>query len=121
MDKKLDENGDLVIENNDVVLVDGLAAIKQDLSTRLGFFQGEWFANTESGFPWFKDVLIKNPDYKIVGELVKKYILATNGTTELIDFRFEIEDEGAILRQATLTFRCLTTNGVLKYSDSVGF
>lgn len=121
MDKKLNSSGDIVIENNDVVMVDGLDAIKQDLATRLGFFQGEWIFDTSKGFPWFRDVLIKNPYYKVVGELLKTYILETKGITEFIEFYFDIASGESKLRQAVLKFKVLTVSGFLDYSDSVGF
>lgn len=115
MDLQLDSSGDLDFESSDLVLVDGIDAIKQSLSMRLKTFLGEEFCDETIGVPWFTDILIKNPSFLVVGEILKAKILETKGVTDIISFVFDIND-----RIATLDCKVLTVNGFINFSESVG-
>lgn len=55
----LDSNGDVVIENNKIVMIDGQNLKAQTVRTLLGTNKGEWFGNEEEGIS-FKNILGKN-------------------------------------------------------------
>ena len=115
MDFQLDTDGDIEIDSNDLILVDGIDAIKQSVQMRLKTFLGEEFSDDEVGVPWFTDILIKNPSFLVVGEIIKKKILETRGVTDIISFVFDIDG-----RTATLDFEALTVNGFINFSESIG-
>lgn len=114
MDLKLGSDGDLDISANDFVLVDGIDAIKQAVSMRLQTFYGEIFSHATRGVPWFTEILIKNPGFLIIGEILKKTILETDGVTDITKFIFDLSD-----RVATLDFEGLTENGFIDFSQKV--
>ena len=109
-------NGDLAVVNNSLVLVDGADAIRQHLQVRFGLFLGEWFLDEELGVPWFRDVLVKNPSFVVVQEVLKGVILDTPGVVELERFSFDYDP---LTRVATLAFRCLSTDGFIDFSQEV--
>ena len=45
-------NGDIVIENNDLVLVTGQEELRQNIENRLSVNKGEWFLNTDLGLQY---------------------------------------------------------------------
>lgn len=107
----------LAIANGDLVLVDGLAAIAQDVTTRLQFFLGEWFLNTSAGIPYFQKILVKNPNLAVVGSLLRKTILTTPGIktlTEDLSFVFT----GAT-RTMSVSFTADTISGPLTYTKDL--
>ena len=114
MDLKLGSDGDLVFENNDLVLVDGQEAIKQHLTMRLQEFLGEWFADSTVGVPWISEILIKNPSFLVVQEILKAVILDTPNITDIISFTFDLEN-----REATLSTKVLSTNGIIDFSTAI--
>ena len=115
MDIKLGTDGDIEFTNNDLQLVDDIDAIKQHLSIRLQTFLGEVFFDSTRGVPWFTDILIKNPSFLVVGEILKSQILDTDNVTDIISFNFDLEG-----REATLETEILTTNGFIDFSQKVG-
>ena len=61
----IDENGDIVIENNDIQLINGDDLIRQNVEKLIGTNKGEWFLNKNEGIN-FKTILKKNPNMDIV-------------------------------------------------------
>ena len=108
--------GDFVIENNSLVEIDGLEAIRQHMTIRFQIFFGEWFLDTSIGVPWFRDVLVKNPSFNVVMQVLKDVILDTPGVLQIITFEFDYT-EGT--REVSLDFQALTTEGVLDFSQIV--
>lgn len=71
--------GDLELANGTTrVSKDGEYA-KQRVSVSLDFFLGEWFLDTKQGMPYFRDVLLKNPNGDTVRSVFKRRILQTPG------------------------------------------
>lgn len=69
-DLALDSKGDLLIENNDLVLVTGDEEIRQRVECNLGTNKGEWFNDWEQGIR-FSNLLGKNvTDEDVRGEVI---------------------------------------------------
>ena len=114
MDLKLDSNGDLAIENNDLVLLTGLEAIAQDCQIRLRFFQGEWFLDRRLGTPWYPGILGQKPQSNVVSEILRKVILSTPGILSITFFDPSYDGE---TRKLTVVFRADTEEGPLDFSE----
>ncbi len=115
MDLALDTvTHDLAIERGDLALVRGRDAIAQDIATRLQFFQGEWFLDQRVGMPYFKEVLVKNPDLGAVRFVIRSAILSTPGVRSLESFSLTFD--GAT-RALNVTFTAKTVDDeVLDFS-----
>lgn len=75
-----------------VVLVSGVAAVRQALQIRLGFFRNEWFLDLDAGLPYYQQILIKHPKGTVaVDALFKAEILATPNVRQLLSFRGRFE------------------------------
>jgi hypothetical protein len=115
-DLKLDENGDLEIgADGDLIIVDGIDAIRQHLKIRLQFFRGEWFLDTRLGIPYFEEVLRKAPDLNVVQSLLRETITTTPGVIRLTEFTLDYE---GVTRALSLDFRALTTEGPLRFTEA---
>lgn len=108
--------GDFYIENNSLVMIDGLPAIRQHMTIRFQIFLGEWFLDVRIGVPWFRDILIKNPSFNVVQEILKDVILNTPGALQIITFDFDYVNNS---REVSLEFSALTTDGILDFSQIV--
>jgi len=115
-DIALDADGDVDVVNNSIYLNDGLEAIRQHMQIRFQLFLGEWFLDEEAGVPWFRDVLIKNPSFVVVQEILKTVVLDTPGVIELLAFDFSYD---AKVREANLSFQALTTDGFIDFNQIV--
>ena len=113
MDLKLDGNGDLAIENNDLVLISGLDAIAQDCRIKLKFFKGEWFLDTRIGVPYFQSILGKKSN--TVSAILRKAILEVPGILSITSFEPTYD---SIERELRVSFRADTTEGPLDFSEA---
>ena len=112
----LDDTGDLDITDSQLSLTSGLQAIQQHLQVKLRIFLGEWFLNTDVGVPYYRDVLIKSPNFVQVSATLKTEILETTGVLELSSFEFDYDNE---IRAFTLDFKTLTEEGVIDFSQEI--
>lgn len=117
MDIQLDDNLDLLVTNNSLNLNMGSNAIRQHLRTKLGLFLGEWFLDTTVGVPWFRDVLVKNPNFVVIQDMLKDQILSTPGVIALERFDF---DYVSGTRNLSLDFTVSSTEGFIDYTQLVG-
>lgn len=108
--------GDVVIENGDLVLVEGLQEITQNVLQNLRTFFNEWFLDTTIGVPYFQQILVKNPDQGKVDALLIQAILSTPGIIQLLQYSSTI-DTGA--RKLTVSFKALSTSGIVDYRGLV--
>jgi len=114
MDLKLDSNGDIAIENDDLVLIDGVDAVAQSVTISLKTFQGEWFLDTRVGFPYFERVLGQKPRLSELEQLYREAILKVPGMLSITDLN--IDFDGAT-RELSVDFRGQTTDGPIDYSE----
>jgi hypothetical protein len=113
MDILLDANGDLSVSAaGELSLTSGVAeTAKQELWIELRTFLGEWFLDTTVGVPFYRDVLIKNPNLALLRTLFIQKIQANQyvesvlsinldwdrGTRSLtVDFDARLIDDGLI-------------------------
>lgn len=50
-------------------LLEGANFVRQRLSIKFKFFLAEWFLNRREGIPYYRDVLVKNPDIELIRAL----------------------------------------------------
>lgn len=75
-------------------------AIAQKLRNRLRFFLGEWFLDERQGLPFFKSVLVKNPDRRVIKSIFREAIRTTAGVTSVDKLELTVAAD----RSARLTF-----------------
>lgn len=113
-DLKLAENGELAIENFDLVIVTGPDALAQRLAIKLRHFLGEWFLDTSFGVPYFESVLRKNPDPAQMNAAFTNAILSTPGVIRMTKYDIFYDP---LDRELNLDVVIETTEGVLDLSD----
>ena len=114
MDFTLDSTGDIDFITNDIVLNDGLDAIRQHLTVKFQDVSGEWVFDTEVGFPWFESVLKKNPSFTELQNIFLKEITDTLGVIEVLELNFETDDVDD--RMLNISFQALCDDGILDFS-----
>ncbi len=107
-DFKIGADGDLVIENGDMVIVDGLAAIGQHVAIRLRSFKGEWFLNQNFGVSYLQEVLGKGTPATRLRAIFQEIILGTDGIASVDSM--DLDYDGAT-RTLTITFQATTDSG----------
>lgn len=99
---------DLVFENFDFDLVEGLDQIMQNLAIRLRFFRQEWYLDITQGIPYYQDVFIKGANLLQIESILKDEIVNTRGISEIT--RFE-SNYTAANRRFFVRFEALADSG----------
>lgn len=103
----MDENGDLLIENNEISIVTGDSLLQQKVTNVLQTNLKEWF------FDWDQGIDFSNLLGKGVGEELARYEIARG--LEQVDSTFTITDfsyhADAVARKATIAFKAETESG----------
>lgn len=97
VDFLLDAAGDLDLSTNDLQLVDGIDAIRQELQIRYRFFLGEWFLNGAEGVPYVQDVLKKNANESRVRAMLSNVALQTPGVVQVQSLALDIDTATRLL------------------------
>jgi len=117
MNLKLNGAWDLAIENNQLVLFEGIDEITQLVCQRLKTFYGEWFLDTSIGIPYFQVILEKNPNPSTIEAIFVKEIIETDGIIELTSIVLDIDDS---LRHLAIDCNMISTDGVIEFSTIIG-
>ncbi len=106
--------GDIRLDVGQMSFVEGRDAIAQRARNRFRFFRAEWFLDTRLGFPYFTEVLVKNPDKALLEALFREVILGTDGVASITSFVFTID---FATRAGVLTWEALTDDGDILQED----
>ena len=106
---KLDENGDLAIENGSfVILRDLVAETAQRLTTKFKFFLGEWALEPRAGMPLYEKVLIKAPKLSELRVIYREVIVGDEAVTALDSLSFDLD---SATRALSLSFEATLIDG----------
>ena len=107
-DLALDENGAFIF-------IDGPQLIRQRIASRFKFFLGEWFLDIRQGVPYYRDVLIKNPNLAVVRSIFRNIIISTPGVLSLDSFTMDFNRSTYTL---TYDFQATVTGGTVTVSPT---
>lgn len=113
MDWALDPDTHDMIVTSDFALVDGVDAIKQHMKMRIWLFEGELFYNTTKGVPYFRHILVKQPNIRIIESIFSDVILETPGAISLDTFDMDWDRR---LRTLEVNFDSTVTGGVVNFN-----
>lgn len=102
-DLKVDINGDLVIDNDDLMYVSGEELIRQKIKLILSTNKTEWLFDKNQGIDFFA-MLTKNPDRERI------YNTIINGLTQA-DENMIIENFDITTKQRRMNIRFTARNG----------
>lgn len=112
LDIMVNEDRDLILTDDGDIVIGEETSLSQLIKTRLLWIEGEWRLGPELGFPWFEDVLVKNPNTDIIMSDIREAIMEIEGTDECdvelvsfdrqtreIVFRYEVVVDGEIFTE----------------------
>lgn len=111
MDLKLDTTThDLIIENYDLVLVDGIDLVRQAIKQRLLLVLEEWFLDDTIGVPWYQYIFQKGADINRVKSILINTISGTKGVIKVtsLELNYNINN-----RNLTVDFSAQTNEGII--------
>ncbi len=100
--------GDLALKDRSPYRISGPEYATQRITVTLDFFLAEWFLDTRQGVPYFRDVLIKNPNSETVRSVFRRAILKTPGIVAVPKLTYELD---AANRVALIEFEAVYKDG----------
>lgn len=95
--------------------ISGGPVVLQRFVVRAKWFRGEWLLDQNQGTPWYEQVLVKNPNPVVIGQIFKRVLLSTPGVLAVLTFAAQYS---ATTRALTLSFSAqLTDDTTLTTSD----
>lgn len=88
-------------------LIEGEAAIEQNVRIRLRFLEGSWFLDLAQGIPYVDTILIKNPDLLLVESIFREAILSTTGIQSVNTMDLSLD----LTRKLTVSFTATMDTG----------
>lgn len=82
---------DIDLSGHRLNIVDGDDAIHQQVLIRLKFFLEEWFLDERVGIPYYRDILVRNPNLDLIRTIYKTAILETPGVTSVDRMTLDID------------------------------
>lgn len=99
--------GDIRLDDGQMVFVDGPASVAQHLRNRLRFFRGEWFRDRRQGTPYYERVLVKGPSLQALRIMFRRIIVQTPGIAAVDRIELSLNSD----REATLSFEAQLASG----------
>lgn len=103
----LDKNGDVIIENNKIKIVNGKELIRQNVQTVLGTNKNEWFLNIDEGID-FNNILGKKKDDEIIRNEILQGLQQVDSSFVLETFNCELDRKN---RKLTIDFKAKNSDG----------
>lgn len=98
LDFKLTADGDLDInKSGDISITESVC---QAVRVRLLWVLGEWRLIPSLGFPYFEEVLVKNPSQTKIEHLIRKTVMSVDSVTDVKNIDFSLDSKTRVVRIA---------------------
>jgi hypothetical protein len=115
VDFKLDQYGDILIQDGAIATITGLLEVRQRVRIRVEKQLGEWRYNTGSGIPWFTygDVsgILGSKNKSVATARIVEVVAATDGVTgvKVVQSRFDTVTRELVVQLEITTIYGVTT------------
>lgn len=113
---KLDNSGDVVIQNNNIQMIDGDDLIRQTCKTVLGTYINEWILNYNEGVN-YRNILKKNVDFSTVRSEIYKGLLQVDKSFVLKSFICDIIGRSLHVAFVAVNQAGVTVKGEQNYGE----
>ena len=110
--------GDLLLQNNDLMIIDNAERVAQQILITLRFWLGEWFLDTTQGIPYLEYILIKNPNENHIRQILSEAILSVEGVQAVDEMTLDFDAKN---RRLYVEYSASTDYGLLTRKEVLGY
>lgn len=110
--------GDLLLQNNDLMIIDNAERVAQQILITLRFWRGEWFLDTTQGIPYLEYILIKNPNENHIRQILSEAILSVEGVQAVDEMTLDFDAKN---RRLYVEYSASTDYGLLTRKEVLGY
>lgn len=103
----LDDNGDVLIKNGQIQMIDGNELLRQTIQSVIGTNKGEWVLNRDEGIT-FSFILGKGNTEDVIRHEIEKGLKQVDDTFIITSFEMNVDKD---TRKATITFKAVNSTG----------
>lgn len=96
-------------------LITGPDAIRQKVKQVLQLIKGEWFLDVSIGVPWFESILVRNPSFELIRNIIRGKIQSVKGIATVPTLALSFDKP---TRELTIQFEAKLVGGTA-VSDTV--
>lgn len=112
-----DATGDIDIQQNNWVMVQGTEEISQIIKQNLQTVLGEWFLDSSLGLPWFTEIFEKGQSQKNIDTIFIDEIGAAPGVISLVNYSSQLTNKAN--RLLSIEFQAYTVEGILDFTSII--
>ena len=117
MQLELNTTGDLLIENDKMILIDGVSEIQQLVSSKLKTFMGEYFLDNTIGLPYFQVIFEKGVNPSIIYSIFLEALTNIDGIEEITQLDIDVDYQ---YRTGTIDIECKADSEFIKFTLPIG-
>lgn len=112
---ELDQNGDVLIKNNQIQMVNGNELIRQTARSIIGTNKGEWFLNEDEGIT-FENILGKFVDEDMIKSEIEEGLSQIDSSFSITEFSYEFD---SVKRKLKVSFSAVNDDGTIVNGQNI--
>lgn len=109
---------DLVIKDGDFLHIDNAERVAQQIKIQLLTWYGEWFLDITHGVPYLEYILVKNPNFTLIRQVLMEQIQKVTDVDSVDSLEIEYN---AKARKIQVDFTVSTKYGVVTRKEVLGY
>lgn len=109
---------DLIIKDGDFIHIDNAERVAQQIKVQLLTWYGEWFLDITHGVPYLEYILVKNPNFTLIRQVLIEQIQKVTDVDSVDSLEIEYDSKK---REIKIDFACTTKYGVITRKEVLGY
>lgn len=109
---------DIVVHDSDVLFIDNAERVAQQIKIQLLTMLGEWFLDITHGVPYLEYILVKNPNFALIRQIIKEQILKVEDVNSVNSLELEYDARRRLL---SVDFQVSTKFGLIERKEVLGY
>lgn len=109
---------DLVIKDGDFLHIDNAERVAQQIKIQLLTWYGEWFLDITHGVPYLEYILVKNPNFTLIRQVLMEQIQKVPDVDSVDSLEIEYN---AKAREIQVDFAVSTKYGLITRKEVLGY
>lgn len=109
---------DLVIRDGDFLHIDNAERVAQQIKIQLLTWYGEWFLDITHGVPYLEYILVKNPNFTLIRQVLMEQIQKVPDVDSVDSLEIEYN---AKAREIQVDFAVSTKYGLITRKEVLGY
>lgn len=109
---------DIVVHDSDVIFIDNAERVAQQIKIQLLTLLGEWFLDVTHGVPYLEYILVKNPNFELIRQILKEHILKVDDVSAVNSI---VLDYDARQRRLSVEYEASTEYGLVTRKELLGY